>query len=1255
MALGPPSRQRLQFNQSLVKDAKLTTNELIKRLYSLHQELANLRQEDVETDSLSKIHKELIHPSLLVHKDKTVKALVACHLADMLRLHAPDAPYTAHELMDIFQFFFRQLRNLSSSNNLLPNQEYYMYLVDSIANVQTVVLVIDQEGSEELMIEIFTLFFHLVSTDMPKTIPINFADILSQIISQTSSFIPSKVLNCILAQFQPKNSKANPAAYRLAVDVCNACYDKLQRDVCRYFTDMMVLGAKNVSNRVNHTVSDDEGTDNSDEETSGGGLKQITDMHILIKNIHKACPGLLANVIPQLQVELETHQLDVRLLATQTLGEMFAEQPSSGTTLASNLHNLPGSSTHGGKISGGNDLARQYPSTWKVWLTKSLDISSQVRITVIQSCKSILAHHHHLKDDINRLLFVKLTDPDEKVRLECCKVFVDLEFDLALHHIQTGVLKALGGRVEDKKPTIQQEALKALGRLYDLAYPEIEENIREHTAHFGWIPGVILTAMSAGDPRLCAAAEKCLLEYIIPPPKSISDENSWVDRLITISKYLNTSDLKKLKRVTRIMNKRPTIFSRFLDSCETYNGGIIDRNEKEVKTQLAQIIRHVSSTFPDPQKTMDELQKCAKLNDKRIYKVIKILSDPQTDLKALVKTYQEFNRKIEPLSTSLTETLGIFLRRSAYLILNSASVPTLLARLQHPPTEDGPDEDVTGFSRSKSSTAKILLDMISTSCPVMLKPHIDKLIKALFDASDSSENSRLIDACLLGLSELAKTNPDMIPSEPRLVDELIRYALSGTAEQVKYAATVLSTAPDKGDACSEVNVQLAKTLKDAEPARLVANLSGLSRIAKLAPNVFEAHSETVATFILQNLLMKSSEGEQDNDDDWLDDHELGDLAKARVLGLKLLTNRCLAYADTKAAKTSSAPAFKLFWQLLDNQGSLRTTNHSPAVAMRLRLKAAQSILKLATCKAFSGDVDVNFELLAWMAVDPSGEVREGFISKLVKYLQSQRLTNPRYNVILFLIAHDPEPEIVEMARRSIQCRMKLVPQNIRTMMFESIFVRLLHVLIHHPDFGLSIKDLRTATRYIEFYVDCVADSENLSLLYYLAGQLKTVRDAETRNDDEYLYTISELAQLVIRTKAKIHHWNLPTYPGKAIMPKDIFRPIPSPEIANQIAKKTYLSQEVTNELTTLLTSRKDKSNVPSEPKKPRGASPAIKAPKKAKVSQKRKAGARDNFKPNSKKESNVKPRRTARQTRKTLELDNESDEDEDEASSEGIS
>ncbi|EGF98446.1 uncharacterized protein MELLADRAFT_69311 [Melampsora larici-populina 98AG31] len=1213
--MGPkvPQKQRLQFKQNLTKDSKLTITELIKRLISLHTELSELDQDVIDTNSLSSIRKELIQPSLLVHKDKTVKALVACGLADLLRLYAPDAPYTRPELK-------------------APNQSYYLYLLESLATVQSIVLICDIPSSEELMTEVFKLFFDVVSTEMSKNIPLTFADLLAQIINQAASYISPQVLKYILAQFEPKNFKANPAAYRLAVDVCNACEDKLQSAVCRYFTDLIILGAKKVSGRVYPSDSADEDAQSSDEEDKDGSTKQIKDTHILIKNIHKACPGLLLNVIPQLQVELETEQADVRLLATETLGEMFAAQPSSGTGITSNIHTLAGSSANGA-TSAGNDLARRYPNTWKVWISKSKDISPQIRIAVIQSCKSILSQHPHLKDDINQVLFVKLTDPDEKVRLESCKFFVDLEFNLTLHYIQTNVLRCLGNRIEDKKQSIQQEALKALGRLYDIA----EDNERSHIAHFGWIPQVVLSAMFIGEQRLCVATERCMLDKILPLPKSALDETSWVDRLITVSRFLNPSDLKKLKRFTRITQRL------YLDV--STQGGIIDHDEKQVKTLLAQIIRHISTAFPDPSRATEELQKFAKLNDKRMYKVIKVLSDPLVDLKALVKTYQEFNRKLESLSAALVETIGIFLRKSAYLTLSSAVVPTLLSRLHQPAASDGDaDEDNTGFARSRGETAKILLDMISTSCSVMLKPHIDKLTKALFEVSDveSGQTARLIDACLLAEhaeSYLFRDFYDLfgLATQRELVDELTRYALSGTPEQAKYAAIVLAKAPDKTDSCREVNLQLANTLKDAEPGRLVANLSALSQIAKLTPNVFEAHSETVATFILQKLLLRSSEGEQDGDDEWLDDSELADLAKARILGVKLLTNRCIAYAETTAAKTSAAPVFKLLWQLLDNRGHLRTTTHSQAVAMRLRLKAAHCILKLATCKAFSSEIDTQFDLLAWVAADPSGEVREGFVAKLAKYLHTRRLTDPRFNVILFLVAHDPESDIIELARSSILSRMKQASQNVRVAMFEVIIVRLLHLLVHHPDFELSLEALRSVSKHIEFYVDCVANGENVSLMYYLVGQLKAVQDVDSKFNNE----------LVIRTKAKIHHWTLPTYPGKAILPTDLFQPISSPEEANQIAKKTYLGQEFTKELTTSLLSRKDRVNVSGDVKKPSSTTHLVKPTAKARAPRKRKGGAVDRLKSNAQKSSNQKPRRTARPTRKTVELDADTDIDKD--------
>jgi sister-chromatid-cohesion protein PDS5 len=67
-------------------------------MQTLHSELASMDQDNVDTNTFQGVRKELISTTILLHKDKGVRALAACCIADLLRLYAPDAPYTAPEL-----------------------------------------------------------------------------------------------------------------------------------------------------------------------------------------------------------------------------------------------------------------------------------------------------------------------------------------------------------------------------------------------------------------------------------------------------------------------------------------------------------------------------------------------------------------------------------------------------------------------------------------------------------------------------------------------------------------------------------------------------------------------------------------------------------------------------------------------------------------------------------------------------------------------------------------------------------------------------------------------------------------------------------------------------------------------------------------------------------------------------------------------------------------------------------------------------
>jgi sister-chromatid-cohesion protein PDS5 len=69
-----------------------------RSLQALHIELAALDQDTVDAKSLDKVREKLVNASLLLGKDKGVKAYTCCCLADLLRLYAPDCPYEEKEL-----------------------------------------------------------------------------------------------------------------------------------------------------------------------------------------------------------------------------------------------------------------------------------------------------------------------------------------------------------------------------------------------------------------------------------------------------------------------------------------------------------------------------------------------------------------------------------------------------------------------------------------------------------------------------------------------------------------------------------------------------------------------------------------------------------------------------------------------------------------------------------------------------------------------------------------------------------------------------------------------------------------------------------------------------------------------------------------------------------------------------------------------------------------------------------------------------
>lgn len=71
-----------------------SSDALLQKLRAIQSQL----ERDVELSQLGDVHSQLCSQQLMLHKDKGVRASTACCLADVLRLSAPNAPFTADEL-----------------------------------------------------------------------------------------------------------------------------------------------------------------------------------------------------------------------------------------------------------------------------------------------------------------------------------------------------------------------------------------------------------------------------------------------------------------------------------------------------------------------------------------------------------------------------------------------------------------------------------------------------------------------------------------------------------------------------------------------------------------------------------------------------------------------------------------------------------------------------------------------------------------------------------------------------------------------------------------------------------------------------------------------------------------------------------------------------------------------------------------------------------------------------------------------------
>ncbi|KAF8940722.1 hypothetical protein BGZ58_005050 [Dissophora ornata] len=663
-----------------------------------------------------------------------------------------------------------------------------------------------------------------------------------------------------------------------------------------------------------------------------------------------------------------------------------------------------------------------------------------------------------------------------------------------------------------------------------------------------WIESLVKLIKAHGN--LAKELSEGLAEKLVDP-----DEKVRAVACKTIGEFDYEASLHHIQKNTLIQvghrcRDKKALSSKKLDS-------------EEFEKKLGAVIKILCDRLPDPVKSSLLLHKYAQVRDAALLQSISDCMDSRLSLKEIRKAGKEALSRIETISPSTLEVLTILIQRISLTLVNSEILSELIKNI--------------GESEEYREVSGELLRSISLIFPAIFKDHLVEITSLLRDpefagASDSLQT----------LAEFAKQFPKSVPADAKAKETLQSFLETGSIEQARHATIVLASIPNNENMCKSIAESINKRLL-INSARLLWDLTILSQLALYAPQAFETISSSTISFIIKKLLMTNTleqETVYEPDVDWVEKSELDEYSLSKVMGLKVLVNRAIVLleSDPDSAQDAVRPVFKLLWTIINQDGELADEKNTNAVLKsHLRLNAARLAIKLTRNRpVYEKMVSVaEYNRLALVIQDPVFRVRHGFASRIMKYLRSKEL-HIRYLAVLILTAHEPEAEW-RLQVRSFLIQQSRAQNNVdnKLMLNELTLARAMHLLANHPDFiqrgpseenmspqqwaTHSIDDLNLAVRYIEFYMDTMANSENVSLIYYIASLLKTVRFANPGEPTQNLYVASDLAQYVIQERSRSHNWTLTSYPGQVKLPRELFVPLDEDKLS--VSTKSYLPSE----------------------------------------------------------------------------------------------
>ncbi|KAF0902491.1 hypothetical protein E2562_017891, partial [Oryza meyeriana var. granulata] len=452
---------------------RLGKDALVKLLKQAESALSELSQSSSLQEALHPLSESLVQTTLFNHKDKDVKLLVAVCFIEVMRVLAPDPPFSDEIFKEIFRLFISVFADLAeTSSPYLPRR---IFILENVAALRCSVIMLDI-GCQDLVLDMVKIFFSAVKQGLQQSVCQAMLSIMTQILNEK---VTQPLLDVILRNLVKEDKGAS---HKLAVDIIQNCAEKLE-PILRTSLSSCIFN-KDVP--VNETRKPH---------------------HKIILEIFQCAPQMLFAVIPHLTHELLNDRVDIRLEAVHLIGRLL---------VLSNLR-----------------FAQENQLIFMEFLKRFSDKSAEVRIAAIDAAKAcyMAVSSGNEAKDILTPLEGRLLDFDDKVRIRAVAAVCDLAKS-NLNTFPSEVILQAAERLRDKKVSVRKHVMLKLLDLYRDYCKKCSKGTATVNTHYEQIPAKLIILCFDKDSEIFRPQnmELILAEELFPSSLSPKERAShWVE------------------------------------------------------------------------------------------------------------------------------------------------------------------------------------------------------------------------------------------------------------------------------------------------------------------------------------------------------------------------------------------------------------------------------------------------------------------------------------------------------------------------------------------------------------------------------------------------------------------------------------------------------------------------------------------------------------------------------------------------------